>query len=49
MTWAQGAILYCLSMLLIAVVSIWIHGAPMRRRRRRREMIQRYTRMEWTK
>ena len=47
MTWAQGAILYMVLLIVVAAVSLWMHGSPMRRRARRREMIDRYSRMEW--
>jgi peptidoglycan/LPS O-acetylase OafA/YrhL len=47
MSWATGLILYCLLLIGIAAVSVWVHGAPMRRRARRRAMIERYSRLEW--
>ena len=47
MTWQAGGLIYCLLMIGIAGVSIWLHGRPMRRRAARRRMIERYTRLEW--
>lgn len=47
MTWQQGAIAYCVLLVVIAAVSFWLHGRPMRRRAARRRMIERYCRLEW--
>lgn len=47
MTWAMGAILYCLALVGVAAISLWLHGAPMRKRQRKREALQRYCRLEW--
>jgi hypothetical protein len=47
MTWQTGLILICVLLVLLAIVSLWLHGRNMRLRQYRRQMIDRYSRMEW--
>ena len=47
MSWQTGAVLYMGLLIFVSAVSLWFHGSQMRRRARRREMIDRYSKLVW--